>query len=181
MRIFSAVCIAGAALALCLPGCVAKHASALDESKSQLETDGQTPADLSDPFGSCVVDESHPSSYPFPGGCSQGGSCDGISSLDCLAPDNSGDAYECEHAEFWRWCMHECETDTDCPQPATGDVAAQCLGATCHLPCSEGDTCPDGLGCWSPSEIGAWSSLYSSLCVQYFELTDFTVPPFPSP
>lgn len=197
MRISSIVTIAGAALALCLPGCVAEHASAMDESKSQLATAGQIPADSSDPFGACVVDEIHPSSYPFPGRCSQGGSCDGFARLDCPPPDDSGGAFECEHAEFWSWCDHSgCASDSDCPQPATGDVTAQCmrdvennLPGSCFMNCSEGDTCPDGFVCWRPADIGSATSSsrslrpgwFTSVCVQYFELTNFTVPPFPSP
>lgn len=181
MRIFSAVCIAGAALSLGLPGCVAEHASAIDESSSELETNWATPADSSDPFGACVVDASRPSLFPFPGGCSQGGMCEGTAMGRCLAQGASGESFECDNAEFWINCRHECETDSDCPQPETGDVAAECVGSSCLLKCSDGDTCPDGFGCWSPSEIGGWNSDYDAICVQYFELTDFTVPPFPSP
>ena len=174
MRTFLTVCFSGVVLGLNLPGCVAEHASALDESTSELEVAAQQPANPSDPFGACEVGNTLNASFPFPGSCSQGGGCNGWASVDCVVPDSGG---PCEHGTFWEWCFHECETDSDCPQPETGDVAARCMVGSCHLPCSEGDACPQGMACFSPSVVGGWTSLYSSVCAQYFELSDFTVPP----
>ena len=49
-------------------------------------------------------------------------------------------------------CEYICETDADCPAPATGTAPATCLQAihACAVSCANGETCPDGFICIQP-------------------------------
>jgi len=54
-------------------------------------------------------------------------------------------------------CTGPCESEADCPAPATGDATVTCSGdpAGCVLECDEGEACPDGMEC-SPAGACMW-------------------------
>lgn len=61
----------------------------------------------------------------------------------------------------YNWCSMGCMGADDCPAPSSGDATAVCRGGNggdmgfCLLSCSDGETCPDGMGCeMTPGPMG---------------------------
>jgi len=170
MRYSVALFFSVSAVGCLLPGCVADHASAIDESDTKTDFVSQLPdkpANPDDPYGACVDDPD-----------------DGVDDLACSIPGLTCLSYwgdfgapagegQREDARLWATCSHPCEEDSQCPVPTTGDAVPKCLGE-CMLPCEdEGTVCPDGFMCSSPSEVGSWTSGYDKICVQYFHYEPF--------
>ena len=158
MRCITALVFSVSAVGV-LPGCVADHASAIDESDTRAEFVSQLPdkpANPDDPYGSCGDDTAEWSVCSIPGlGCGGWGE---------IGPCGDG---SCEYARFWVTCTHSCEKTSDCPVPITGDAAPTCTRDKCVMPCDENTVCPDGFICANNSEIGSESSPFGWICMEY--------------
>lgn len=151
-----------------LSGCVADHASAIDESENELDTvnEPDKPANPDDPFGSCEDFEDDGVDHPT---CS-------IPGMECNGWGDFGGCTDgvCEYARRWHWCHHSCEEASECPVPATGDAVPECIIGGCILPCDdEGTLCPDGFICESMSVIDGWIDAYDRVCVQYYSVEPY--------
>lgn len=144
-----------------LPGCVADHASAIDENASAVVLPDK-PANPDDPFGSCEDFEDDGVDHPTCSNSDLG--CDGWGSFGACADG------QCTYAHRWHFCFHQCEETSVCPVPITGDAVPKCAATgSCILPCDDPDTvCPDGFICSSMSEIDGWITAYDRICVQYY-------------
>lgn len=138
----------------CLLGCSAEHVTAVDDSQT-LSIDGA----LEDPWGLC--DASWTCSVPGVPCVTNviGGPCDSDCELRVIMS-----------------CNHECETDSDCPVPLTGEIAPVCHegAGVCQLPCGDGAACPDGFACvayWTDEE----NPTPVSLCQQDFGSQTFPI------
>ncbi len=123
-------------------------------------------ADLSDPFGSCVVGTTDSPFFPLV--CSRAaGLCTGA------GEGTSCNATGCTPSVFHVMCEHECSVDADCPVPLTGTARPSCNTDFhfCRLDCSGDRDCPTGSTCqdgtkWLASD-GAGNSLgLPQMCMQ---------------
>ena len=174
MRCLSALVLSVSAVGWMLPGCVADHASAIDEGDSMSDRVVQIPdepADPNDPYGSCV--DHDPDDDDDSPSCSiEGLGCWGwAEGEDCSGMNGSG---ECGFYQVWETCHHECEAASDCPVPATGDAVPACSDDHCTLPCHEDTACPDGFICASPNPTIA---TYPWVCVQYAAFEPLVIRP----
>jgi hypothetical protein len=157
---------------LAISACVAERVTAIDESSAE-HAPSAFAADADDPYGTC---EYAPTEEYDDYVCSQGGvACDGITSLN-VKEDGS------IWGQFWRSCVHPCETASDCPVPITGNAEPQCtVGGVCRLFCGEGQSCPDGLACsvynGGAARLDDGSISPTTICEQYTELDPYRPPP----
>lgn len=156
MRYSVALVFSVSAVGCLLPGCVAEHASAIDEAKTQDDLISQLPdkpANPADPFGSCEQDTDLPYPYFLWAHCS---STESGCYSHFLGDENGG--------QVWQICNHDCDNTSQCPVPITGDAAPECSQGRCLLPCDGDTVCPDGFTCASVAEAG---EMLGGSCVQY--------------
>lgn len=163
MRCLGVLVLTVSAVGWILPGCVADHASAIDEADSMSNLVFEVPdkpADPNDPFGSCM-DSDPNDTWPFASCSNKETGCYGWGTTQGCTDGDFG----CAH--LWQVCDHICEEASDCPVPATGDAVPACMQTRCVLPCNEATVCPDGFVCASATQIGAEDDTYGWVCMQY--------------
>jgi hypothetical protein len=179
-RSTTAICvILGAVHALY--ACGAQKADAITTSGYDLELVAAEPPNPDDPFGACSV-VSNGTSFPFQ--CSvEGAICGGWGGFGNCTPTiepwvGTVDG-ACEGSQYYTLCRHDCMTDSDCPDPLTGNATPICSNAGyCQIPCDDDTLCPDGYSCeiaLAPTGGGVTEFLPRS-CVQRFDSFRFTKP-----